>query len=219
MRNRDAQLHMKRLRAKRKSLRESGEAGHTRVLLPFYVRIMTKLADCERCSVFINDPDHDKIWLKAGTDVDEREIEVPKEGSVVGDVIASGKPEIIANLEAKPGAHKHADEITGFVTRNILCVPIKGATHDEIAGAFQLLNKNNGKEFTSEDLALATEVAEHLKKEIDAIYLDQEIFGFAERLYSSLAMARTIFIALIVLMLVALFGLLGLWLTVPLVMG
>jgi GAF domain-containing protein len=215
----DMQLHMKRLKAKRKSSHDSGETANSEKLLPFYVRIMTKLADCERCSVFINDPDQDKVWLKAGTGVDEREIEVPKAGSFVGDVITAGTSRIITNLEIKSGAHKQVDEKTGFTTRNILCVPIKTSFHGKVSGAFQLLNKIDGQEFTSEDQSLAEEVADHLQDEIDAIFLDQEIFGLTERLYSSLAMVTKFFIASVVVIIVAVFGLLALWVAVPLSMG
>jgi GAF domain-containing protein len=146
---------------------------------------MTKVTDSERCSVFIHDPERDKVWLKAGTGVGEHEIEVPKEGSIVGQVIASGEPVVVADLDTTAGTHKEVDEQTGFVTRNILCVPIKSPTRNEVTGAFQLLNKMNGQEFTDEDVALAEEIAEHLQVEVDGIFLDQEIIRLSERLYSA----------------------------------
>jgi len=213
----DIKLHMNRLKAKRKSLHDGGEAARTEKLLPFYVRIMPKLADCERCSVFIHDPRQDKVWLKAGTGVNEREIEVPKAGSVVGDVIATGTPKIVTNLEIQSGAHKQVDKRTGFTTRNILCVPIKSPFHEEVSGAFQLLNKIGSQNFTNEDQSLAEEVAGHLQKQIGNIYLDQEIFGFTERLYSSLGMATKVLVAAAVLLIVIAIGILGMWMIVPMV--
>jgi len=217
--SRDAKLHMDRLKAKRKSLHDSGQVARTDKLLPFYVRIMTKLTDCERCSMFIHDPNRGLIWLKAGTGVDEREIEVPRESSVVGDVIASGKSKIVNNLEMQSGTHKQVDEKTGFTTRSILCVPIKSTAQNETAGAIQLLNKINNREFTNEDLSLAEEVADHLQKQIDTIYLDQEIFGFTEHLYKSLVKATTFFFVTLALICIAALGLLAVWMAAPLVMA
>jgi signal transduction protein with GAF and PtsI domain len=46
-------------------------------LLAFYTRIMTRAVGAERCSIFIHDPDKDRIWLKTGTGVQEAEIVVP----------------------------------------------------------------------------------------------------------------------------------------------
>ena len=195
----EMELQLEQLKAKRETLIEADQPAKTGKLLSFYTRIMTKVTDSERCSVFIYDPEKDRVWLKAGTGVQEQEIEVPKEGSVVGEVIASGKPVVVSGLETQSGTHKMADEKTGFVTRNILCVPIKSQVRNEITGAFQLLNKMNDQEFTDEDISLALEVAEHLQGEVDGIFLDQEVFGLSERLYSAARKTMTFLMVSIVL--------------------
>lgn len=178
-----ARLH--ELRRRRDALFQGDQSQRAGKLLEFYTRIMTKVTDSERCSVFINDPRTDRVWLKAGTGVQEHEIEVPREGSIVGQVIASGKPIIVTDLEMKSGAHKLVDQKTGFVTRNVLCVPIMSPDGGEVTGAFQVLNKHNGKDFTEEDKALAMELASHLQLEVDAIYLDNEIFSLSDALQST----------------------------------
>lgn len=204
---------MSQLKASRTSTFESSGEAETKKRLPFYVDVMTKLADCERCSIFINDLAQGRVWLKAGTGVTEREIEVPKEGSIVGEVIATGKPKIIGSMETRSGVHKQVDDETGFKTRNILCVPIKSAARVEVSGAIELLNKNNDRDFSNEDLALAEEIAGHLKKEVDAIFMDQELFGFTEKLYSSFFVIAGVLIVSIGIVIAAclalLFGLLS----------
>ena len=45
---------------------QSGDAGDD-PLLDFYVRVMAKMLDAERCSIFIREPDSGKVWLKCGT--------------------------------------------------------------------------------------------------------------------------------------------------------
>ena len=192
-------LQFDRLKAKREGLFESGHSAKAGKLLSFYTRIMTRVTYTERCSVFIHDPERDTVWLKAGTGVQEQEIEVPKQGSVVGEVIGTGKPVIVSDLDAKSGAHKTTDEKTGFVTRNILCVPIKSPVREEITGAFQLLNKTNDQDFTDEDISLAEEIAEHLQGEVDAIFLDQEVFGLSEQLYSVARKTMNTLIAMVIL--------------------
>ncbi|NQU56067.1 MAG: GAF domain-containing protein [Rhodospirillales bacterium] len=192
-------MQLDRLKTKRAALFETGQPAKAGKLLSFYTRIMTKVTDSERCSIFIHDPERDRVWLKAGTGVQEHEIEVPKEGSVVGEVIGTGKPVIVSGLDAKSGTHKTTDEKTGFVTRNILCVPIKSPARNEITGAFQLLNKMNDQEFTDEDVVLAEEIAGHLQREVDGIFLDQEVFGLSERLYSSARRTMNILLALVFL--------------------
>lgn len=193
----DLGTRLHELRRRRDALYQLDQSKRASDLLAFYTRIMTKVTDSERCSVFINDPNHDRVWLKAGTGVHEAEIEVPKEGSIVGQVIAAGEPIIVTDLETKSGAHKQVDQRTGFVTRNILCVPIKSPARDEVTGAFQILNKMNHKNFTEEDKTIALELASHLQREVDTIFLDQEIIGLSEGLHSAAVRStRAMFVSL-----------------------
>lgn len=63
---------------------------------------MPKVLNAERCSIFIYDPESMTIWLKGGTEVKERDIEVTSEfDSVVGNVITTGKYRIITGLNEK----------------------------------------------------------------------------------------------------------------------
>ena len=177
--------NLDRLKAKRQILHQKDQAKAGGKLLSFYARIMSKVTESERCSVFIHDPENDKVWLKVGTGVDERGIEVPTADSIVGKVISSGEPIVVSNLEDRSGVHKTVDDKTGFVTRNILCVPIKSPSRGEVTGAIQILNKVGGQEFEEDDISLAQEIAEHLQLEVESIFLDQEIFGLTEKLYST----------------------------------
>ncbi len=172
-------LQLDRLRDLHKS---TDDPARREKLLAFYTRIMSQALGAERCSIFIHDPDKDRIWLKSGTGVRESEIVVAKEGSIVGKAIAEGRTIHIANLESADGAHKSTDQKTGFVTRGVLSVPIRNPARGEVTGAFQVLNKKNGGDFTADDIALAEEIAEHLQGEIDRIFISQQIFNASERL-------------------------------------
>ncbi len=61
------------------------------------------------------------------------------------------------------------------------------------------MNKINDQEFTDEDISLALEVAGHLQGEVDGIFLDQEVFGLSERLYSAARKTMTFLMVSIVL--------------------
>ena len=61
------------------------------------------------------------------------------------------------------------------------------------------MNKTNDQDFTDEDISLAEEIAEHLQGEVDAIFLDQEVFGLSEQLYSVARKTRNTLIAMVIL--------------------
>ena len=171
------------------------DATDNRALLDFYIKIMPKVLDAERCSIFIYDPDSMTIWLKSGTKVEERDIEVTGEyDSVVGDVITTGKYRIVTGLDAKSGVHKEIDERTGYKTRNILCIPIRSLDGKKVTGAVQVLNKKDGKEFSDEDRAQLEEMAHFLELTIENIFYNQESAVTLDDLYAM--MKKIIFISI-----------------------
>lgn len=144
-------------------------------LLEFYVKIVPKALNAERCSIFIYDPDSKSIWLKCGTQVEERDIEVTTEyDSVVVNVITTGQYKIVSGLDQKNGIHKKIDEKTGFVTRNVLCIPIKSLDGTKVTGAVQVLNKIDGGQFNDDDRKLLEEMAHFLELTIENIFFNQE---------------------------------------------
>lgn len=179
----DIKRQVDRLMAKRELLaRERGE-DHDSKLIDFFVRVVPRLTEAERCSIFVHDPAKAKTWLKAGTGVSERGIEVSIENSIVGKVIASGQPYREAGLESKEGTHRQVDSATGFVTRSALCVPISQPGRQEVIGAIQILNKKSGG-FDDADQELVEEVSRHLRDSLDRFYLEQEAVGLVETLSS-----------------------------------
>ena len=66
-----------RLRSKSEILHTNVDPTRDSALLDLFVKIIARTLDAERCSIFIHDPVKEKVWLKSGTGVGEREIEVP----------------------------------------------------------------------------------------------------------------------------------------------
>ena len=92
--------------------------------LNFFISIISKLINAERSSIFISDIEDETVWLEAGTGIERKQITVPKDSSMVGRVISSGKPEINNTMAVQEGTHKGVDSATGFSTRNAICVPV-----------------------------------------------------------------------------------------------
>ena len=151
----------------------SGGAGDD-PLLDFYVRVMAKMLDAERCSIFIREPDTGKVWLKCGTALGQRDIVVDIDTSVVGQVVKSGKALFIDGLENKQGPHKAVDARTGFTTRNILCIPVTTLDGKVVAGAVQVLNKQAGSvPFSDEDATILEDSAHFLQLAIETAFVNQ----------------------------------------------
>ncbi|MCK5480958.1 MAG: sigma-54-dependent Fis family transcriptional regulator, partial [Gammaproteobacteria bacterium] len=102
--------------------------------------------------------------------------------SIVGEVISTGKGVIVNDLEKREGFHTNVDVKTGFVTRNMLCAPIKSATTHGVTGAIQILNKRLHGSFSKEDMASLEEIATYLSMSIENIIVNQEILRISNQM-------------------------------------
>ena len=168
-------------------------------LLEFYVKIVPKVLNAERCSIFIYDPDSKTIWLKCGTELEERDIEVTLEyDSVVVNVITTGQHKIVTGLDKKNGIHKRIDENTGFVTRDILCIPIKSLDGKDVTGAVEIMNKQGEGAFNDDDRELLEEMAHFLELTIENIFFNQETANVLDNIHSMMKKVVFVFIAIII---------------------
>lgn len=151
-------------------------------LVDFFVMILPKIMNVERCTIFIIEIGTDKIFSKYGTGLKGKVIEPPRKGSIAGQVIETGKPVINNELNNRTGYHKQVDAGTGFVTRNAVCVPIQSLTGHGVTGAVQVLNKLSDGGFEEEDRILLSEVANYLTISIENIIINQEILRLSEQI-------------------------------------
>jgi adenylate cyclase len=106
----------------------------------------------ERGSLFLDDPSTGELYSRVALGNVQREIRVQNTKGIAGHVFASGESLVIHDAYADPRFNHEVDEQTGFVTRSILCVPIR-TVRGEIIGVAQALNKRSGR-FTRQELRL-----------------------------------------------------------------
>lgn len=163
------------LKAKQKKIEAAWRKTGDKPLLEFFVEIIPKTLNCERCSIFVLDPQSDNIWVQCGTGLKERQVAVPRGESLVGQVISSGEAQLESNMENRAGSHEWVDMQTGYITQSALCVPVRGAAPGQINGAIQVLNKRGMKSFSDEDQKILQRLAFHIQMNIENIYLHQQL--------------------------------------------
>jgi adenylate cyclase len=116
------------------------------------VEMTTAEIGTERGSLFLNDPSTNELYSRVAQGNIRREIRLLNTTGIAGHVFQTGESLIILDPYSDSRFNRSIDEQTGFVTRNILCVPIK-TVKGEIIGVAQTLNKRKG-DFTRKDLQL-----------------------------------------------------------------
>ncbi len=111
----------------------------------------------DRCTVFLYDKETNEIYSIVALGLGSEELRLPAGKGLVGYSIKSGETINIREAYDDPRFNRDVDLSTGYRTKTILCMPIKNI-NDEIIGAFQVLNKNDGY-FTREDEDLLMAIA------------------------------------------------------------
>jgi len=116
------------------------------------VGLTTAEINAERGTIFLNDPHSGELYSRIAHGDVNREIRFMNSSGVAGWVFNANQGQIIHDAYKDDRFNKEIDEQTGFVTRNILCAPIR-TVKGEVIGVAQMLNKHQGR-FSKNDLYL-----------------------------------------------------------------
>ncbi len=121
------------------------------------VEITTKETGAERGTLFLNDPETSELYSRVAQGELVREIRILNDSGIAGIVFQSGEGLVIHDAYSDARFNSSVDKQTGYVTRNIICAPIRTVA-GQVIGVVQALNKNKGK-FAKDDLALLEAMA------------------------------------------------------------
>ena len=136
----------------------------------------TKLMNCEVGSLLLLDNDSNELYFEVA--LGEKGEEVKRIRLNVGEGIGGwvamhGKPLLIPDVSKDPRHFTKADEKSDFITRDILCVPLK--IKDKIIGVLEAVNKLDGEVFDEKDLELFQLLANQVAIAIDNARLYEEL--------------------------------------------
>jgi len=121
------------------------------------VDILCAELGAERGTIFLNDARTQELYARILQGEALREIRILNNRGIAGHVFATGENLVVHDVHADKRFEPSVDMRTGFVTKSILCVPIKTAK-DEIIGVAQALNKLAGQ-FSAADEELLVAIA------------------------------------------------------------
>jgi adenylate cyclase len=118
-------------------------------LLARVVSETTRMLDCDRTTLFLNDEKTGELFSYVVDKLELREIRFPNHLGIAGTVFTSGQSIRIPHAYADLRFNPDFDRQSGYFTRCVLCVPIFNKEGKTI-GVTQSLNKRGGA-FTPED--------------------------------------------------------------------
>lgn len=131
-----------------------------------------RILHADRATVFLYDKKRDELWSKVALGLDE-EIRFAADKGIAGHVCKTGQVLNIPDAYKDPRFNPDIDKHTGYVTRNILTMPMYNKFHETI-GVFQVLNRKDGP-FTPENEELLSAVSMIAASAIENAQLYEEL--------------------------------------------
>jgi adenylate cyclase len=112
-------------------------------LIAKVVAKISEVLHAERSSLLLLDPQTDELWSKQAEGIDGMEIRFPSTAGLAGHVVYTGRVLNVRDAYADPRFNPAFDRATGFLTKSMLCAPVRN--HEgKIIGVTQAINKYGG---------------------------------------------------------------------------
>jgi adenylate cyclase len=116
------------------------------------VSVSAEETGAERGTLFLNDDRTGELYSRFAQGTALCEIRILNNVGVAGNVFTTGVGAIVHDPYNDPRFNSKVDQETGFITKSILCAPIR-TVKGELIGVLQMLNKKQGQ-FTETHLRL-----------------------------------------------------------------
>lgn len=111
-----------------------------------------QLLDCDRSTIFMREGDQMVVYAQGIEQELPDGFALPIGVGIVGSVAQTRQPICLKDAYQDTRFSKQMDELTGYRTSSMLCIPVFDSNHEVIA-ALQMINKRRG-EFNEEDMQI-----------------------------------------------------------------
>ncbi|MBI3037968.1 GAF domain-containing protein, partial [bacterium] len=147
-------------------------------LLKKIMHMATQVMRCETSTVYLVDSKTHELYfhiVQGDSSVGARlqEIRLPMGTGLAGWCAKENKPVIVPDTSKDPRFFKGADKKSGFVTRSMICVPMR--LKDDVIGVLQVLNRTGDISFNEHDIEMLEAIANLAVSALDNARLYQNI--------------------------------------------
>ena len=158
-------------------------------ILQAILELIPAQLNCERATTFLQDRRTQMIHARKMTGSLKVDIVLEKGVGIAGYVVETGESLLINDVQAHPKFDPSTDLRTGYVTKTMLCVPLR-KPEGTVIGSLQAINSKSGK-FSEADLAYLESFAALAATAVEREQLAQEAVR-SQLLSTELELARKI---------------------------
>ena len=155
------------------------------------VMLLDQVSDLIRAknwTLFLLDPATQELTFELVVGLDKGmlgDVRIKLGEGVAGTVALTGEPILVPDVTGDPRFSQKVDELTGFVTRSIICLPLK--IQDSVIGVVEIVNPENPVLFDRRSMMVLSIVSDYLAialgnarnyREIEALSVTDDVTGF-----------------------------------------
>ena len=156
-------------------------------LLKIIMQSAERVMQAEASSVFLIDRQTDELYFEVATGPKEDEVKkirLKKGEGIAGWVASTGLSLLVPDVSKDPRFAKRVDAETHFITRSILCVPLK--VRNQIIGVVQVVNRLGAESFSESEIKFLEALASQAAIAIENTNLYEHLEERAEQLNKEL---------------------------------
>ena len=154
-------------------------------------RVVSRTAQalqCDRSSFWVMDEEAGELWSMDSSGGEMQEVRIPADSGLAGYAASHRETVRVADAYRDPRFNREVDRLTGYRTRDVLCVPVVNR-EGRVTGVTQCINKLAGC-FDDEDVRLGEGIATHIAIALDNSQLHSralEMHSYLENVQGSIA--------------------------------
>ncbi|HBD08331.1 MAG TPA: hypothetical protein DCZ69_08715 [Syntrophobacteraceae bacterium] len=157
-------------------------------ILEMILTLVSELIRAKNWSLFLLDPATQELTFELVVGLDKAqlgEMRIKLGEGIAGTVALTGEPILVPDVNCDDRFCQKVDELTGFVTRSIICLPLR--IQDSIIGVVEVVNPENPVLFEKKSLMALSIVADYLAialgnarnfRKMEALSVTDDVSGF-----------------------------------------
>jgi signal transduction histidine kinase len=130
-----------------------------------------EVMEADRFNLFLYDPITEELRTRILLEIEGKECRIPVGMGIAGYAFRTRQTVIVDDVRKDPRFFSYIDEVSGYTTRSMLCMPFFSRSGDPL-GVMQLINKIQGN-FTADDETLLTMFTNHASVFIEIAQLQK----------------------------------------------
>jgi diguanylate cyclase (GGDEF)-like protein len=157
-------------------------------ILVIVLKRLSELFKARNWTLFLLDHDREELHFEVVVGLDKRslsDVRIKVGEGIAGTAAVRGEPILVPDVSSDPRFSKRVDDLTGFITRSLICLPLK--MQGSVIGVIEVVNPEDPSLFQPEFMPVLAILADYVAiainnsrnyRKIESLVITDDVTGF-----------------------------------------